>query len=407
MNRQEYIELICRILMGSSEPVERPLPDPVFNQVVGFAIETRPNLDAWRDMCYASLNGQAEPIIADVFAIIRAEARQGEVKPTFDLLSFEALLARPPKEWIFEKLLGVRDFAMMFGLPGSGKTFIGLDMIMAMITGRDFAGHFKNIRPAKVLYCTDEGVEGLPARFKAVAEQYGVKPDPGLLRICLTMPQLFLDVETGWQHFLNDVVGNFEPDFIFLDTLFNTMVGAKENVADDASVAIHNAKAIRDALKCGLGWFHHANKANEWPRGTSAWIGSMDLIIQTDAGVLSCFKAKDAPGFTSLAFEIVGTDDSAIIKWTGLKEQAESMGEVIFQFLRANPGQQYTAKELADIFDIASTSNIPRLLASPVARHLIKTTLRNLERPASKTNPMLYYCPDPHAGITFSSLNAQ
>ena len=51
---------------------------------------------------------------------------------------------------------------------GSGKTFVVIDLIGAMVSGEQFANRFSMMRPLNVGYCAGEGVSGLPARFKAM-----------------------------------------------------------------------------------------------------------------------------------------------------------------------------------------------------------------------------------------------
>jgi hypothetical protein len=328
MSRQDYINLIFRILGGSTEPFERPLPDP-WNTAVNHAFEADGDPYAWKELCLRSLNGQAESIIEEVFVLLNPEddkpgdARQGEVTKRYPpSLSFDDLLRLPPKEWLAKGLFGPCDFAIIFGRENRGKTFITCDLIMSLISGQPFAGLFEVTRPCRIYYCTDEGRGGIPARFAAAARRHGLQTiRPEQLRVNFTVPQLFdQKAETNWQNFIQGVIdelGSNVPDVLILDTLFNATVGARENVSDDAGIAIAAAKLIRDTLGCTVILIHHSDKGDNWPRGTSAWMGSMDVIIHVDTGKVSCFKAKDAPKFADLGFELTPEGDSVAIAWTG------------------------------------------------------------------------------------------
>lgn len=402
----EIAHLVNCILSGQNistvNMADWPAPWPRLAQI---AAECEGNPFEFQRLVEIEFNGSGgeyvKQVLADEEKPIAGPGETEKVFRTFDVFDF---VKRPDKEWLIDKFLGRNDFGMLFGPPGKGKTFVTLDMIFALITGQQFAGKFDIAKPVKVLYCTDEGVDGLKQRLLSLLQRYN--PAPGLFRVCIDMPQLFLDCETSWKKFIEEQA-DFDPDLVVLDTLFNAMVGARENVADDASVAIHNAKAVKTALGCSLLLDHHSNKAGEWPRGTSAWIGSMDLIAQIDNGTMACFKAKDGPQFEALGFELEAVGESVIPKWTGVSKSLTgpgALGEIAFEFLRANQGQHFTARELAQIFEVHQTS-LKRELDKYVGRGLIKAAPRNPNLQPSSVNPTLYTVLDPHAGVTFSNLS--
>lgn len=405
----DYAAEVYKILRGAILPDTTGWP-PDWVRIVKLADEAQLSFDDFYRMVLAEFNGTGQPYVDAVrrYSSTPADsARQGEMKRVFTLFTPEQIRTRPPKKWIVKNFLGEHDFAMIFGPSGRGKTFVTFDLILSLVSQSRFADYFDITRPAKVLYCTDEGIEGLPARLIAVEQKYGVQASASWLRFCLLVPQLFMDIETNTNQFITDVLAaatDFKPDFVVIDTLFNATVGAKENVADDASIAIHNAKTIRDTLDCGIILLHHSNKAGEWPRGTSAWIGSMDLIVQIDNNSFSCFKAKDAPSFTSLTFELESTGDSAIVNWAGIREPTELLGEAAYQYLLGQPNVKVSAKELADMFEVHQTS-LKRELDKYVKRGLVQSALKLPNSPGSKFNPTVYWVPDPRAGITFGGLN--
>lgn len=402
MTDLDFAHDVCLVLFGMDVAGLNlsTWPEP-WLKMLHLAQESKPDLAEFERRVLAEFNGTGQHFADTVLTQVRQEKAATKTFERYDLYDF---IKRPDKEWLLDKFLGVNDFGMLFGPPGKGKTFVTLDLIFSLITGQVFAGQFGVKRPLRVLYCTDEGIDGLKHRLLALMQRYN--PPRDSFAICLTMPQLFLDVETGWKHFVAENA-DFKPDLIILDTLFNAMVGAKENVADDASVAIHNAKAIKAAMHCAMLFLHHSNKGGDWPRGTSAWMGSMDLIAQIDNFTLSCFKAKDGPTFTSLGFELEAQGESVVVKWTGVKESVDgpgSLGEVAYQFLKTNAGQKYTARELGQIFDV-SQSSLKREIDKFVARGLVQAAPRNPNIQASSANPTVYWVADPHAGIKFGGLN--
>ena len=59
--------------------------------------------------------------------------------PTFERHSFQELVNRNDKEWLIDQVAGRGDVFMIYGQPGSGKTFIAIDMVFAAALGRQWA----------------------------------------------------------------------------------------------------------------------------------------------------------------------------------------------------------------------------------------------------------------------------
>jgi hypothetical protein len=157
MSRQDYINLIYRILRGSNEPVERPLPDP-WNTAINHAFEADGDPYTWKEMCERSLNGQADSIVAEVFAMLfepeiakPGDARQGEATDEtgkqfeyYKTTTLAELLDGPTTiDWIVESIIPPGGLVFMPGNSGVGKTWLILTLIIAIATGRPWLGKFK------------------------------------------------------------------------------------------------------------------------------------------------------------------------------------------------------------------------------------------------------------------------
>ena len=85
----------------------------------------------------------------DAFVESLSKPRTG---PVFTPLSLDELLAMPPKEWLIDQVIGAQDIAMVYGPPGSGKTFLVIDLVLAACTGSQWAMRFDVTRPLSVAY---------------------------------------------------------------------------------------------------------------------------------------------------------------------------------------------------------------------------------------------------------------
>src|SRR5699024_4965434 len=79
-------------------------------------------------------------------------------------------MTRP--DWLLRGTLERDTFAMMFGDPGSGKSFLAIDWACRVATGapwRDYA-----VKAGTVAYIAGEGQHGLVRRFRAWQHHHDV-----------------------------------------------------------------------------------------------------------------------------------------------------------------------------------------------------------------------------------------
>jgi hypothetical protein len=239
---------------------------------------------------------------------------------------------------------------MIFGEAGSGKTFVVIDLIFALVLGQPFAS-FEAARPLKVAYTAGEGIGGLRSRFAAGLNKYHVGPDIAGLTIYTDIPQLFdSQAATSVYTFVNDWTDRQAGalDLLVIDTLHSAAIGADENLAKDAGAILQAVKFAREALNCTVLLIHHANKSGGY-RGSSALHGAMDTMLLTkfdasnDDGLLECYKQKDAEFFRKRPFRLVSeaVSQSAFVEWgeyvSLTEERAETVRDAIIDLLASGP----------------------------------------------------------------------
>ena len=297
----------------------------------------------------------ASPTLSNLMALVQASTvaqPEPEPKPAqrFQPLSLCDLLSMPPKEWLIEQLIGAGDIGMIYGAPGSAKTFATVDLLFAACLGRQFAGRFDVARPLNVAYCAGEGVSGLPARFAAAAEHYGVDELPTFTFFAVT-PSLFCESQATlqaesiqqfiieWQERQAD--GQAQPlDILVIDTLHSATAGADENSAKDMGTVLSLCKLATKLLGCAVVLVHHSNKAGTGERGSSAMRGAMDTMIECRAVAgkfaMSCEKLKDGEKWKDQTFDLVAMGESVRVWWDepsdateGDKRKSETAREIL------------------------------------------------------------------------------
>ena len=302
-------------------------------------------------------------------------------------------LQRPSKVWLVDKVIGARDFCLLYGESGHGKTHVAIDLAFACATGRTFADTFAVSRQLTVAYATGEGVGGLADRLRGVAQRYGVDADTLPLYLYPDIPQLFESAVSpyGALHFLREwqaaAQANEVPaqlDILILDTLHNASSGADENSAQDAGIVQATMRRLRDELGCTIILLHHAGKNGTSERGSSAIRASADTVLRcTKLGslmasssnkyTLSCEKLKDGVAWPAQQWRL--DKDSAFtervfVRWDGVAESdTGDAGDTsrqerrILAFLDSHPDTHYTANELTQELKLSSVRSVQGTLA--------------------------------------------
>jgi hypothetical protein len=280
--------------------------------------------------------------------------------------SAKDLRSMPKKQWLINEILGVKDIIMIYSSPGCGKTFIALDLIAHAVTGKKWANKFNVVRPLNVAYCTGEGLQGIKERFDALWEKHSIDAD-NLTNFSFydDTPQIFdmnisVNSESFIKEWLEDVKNGTETplDIIFIDTLHNATLGAKENTTEDMGVAIRNCKLICKELGCAVVLVHHSTKDGTSERGSTTLRGAMDLMIEVKDNGIHCSKTKHGKGWAPVGFnliEISGTDSAAIewceyTKCTSIenKEQEKNWLDKVLKFFNINKGKFFTASQISN-----------------------------------------------------------
>lgn len=239
--------------------------------------------------------------------------------------SLKYMLDKPAKPWLIDNIIGPGETCMIYGGPGTGKTFAVIDMIFAACLGKKWAMQFDATRVLTVAYCAGEGLGGLPARLHAAAQRWGAA-DIENLYIYENVPQLFDSKSpTSMRRFItstlpqSNVERRYQIDILIIDTMHSATSGADENSAKDATVVLESAKLARTILNCAVILVHHANKGGTIERGSSALRADIDSVIEISKSgehrYMSCVKVKDAQSWDQRQFSLTAMADSVRVWW--------------------------------------------------------------------------------------------
>lgn len=221
-------------------------------------------------------------------------------------LSLADLINMPEPRWAVEGLFERDSLTMIAGPPASCKSFLALDWILCMATGKKWQS--RATTPARVLYVLGEGKASLLKRLSAWLEYHQIKSGTQQykrlienFRTTWDVPQLAVKVNVD-NMLVQLEAEDFKPEVIVIDTFARSFVGMDENSQQDMGLWVEQADRLRQ-MGFTVIIVHHTAKNTEFGlkyRGSSALMGALDsaFTMQPDRDtsncyVLECVKQKD------------------------------------------------------------------------------------------------------------------
>ncbi len=212
-----------------------------------------------------------------------------------------------PLDWQIEHLFERDTTLLIFGDPGSAKTFKALDISCCIATGVDF--HGRRVKQGPVVYICGEGINGIARRIQAWSIRNNTDLSDSPLFIS-TMPAALCEL-TEAVAVMNAIDEVAEiPAFVVIDTLARNF-GGDENSSTDMSAFIQCIDSLRATYDgCTICLVHHSGHAVKTrARGSSVLQGAIDTaysMTRHASGkiVVENRKMKDGPIPEPFAFEI-------------------------------------------------------------------------------------------------------
>ncbi|CAB4199253.1 AAA domain containing protein [uncultured Caudovirales phage] len=279
----------------------------LFNAAQATGLWTDPEvLNAFEDCTPTEDEIAADPTVAPA----PVKPVKGSRFPTIPAHQF--ILGKQPK-WIIKGILPQGELGVIFGESASGKSFLALDMLGAILQGIDWRGH-KVPTACNCVYIAAEGAYGAKNRIKAYAQHHGVELETLGLGVIAGAPN-FMEVED-----INDVMHSiraFGPvAVIVVDTYAQVTPGANENSGEDMGKAIGHCKSIHRATGAIVLLVHHAGKDST--KGARGWSGlraaadfEMEITRDGHDRMARLTKLKDGEDGAEMPFKltVVGLGD--------------------------------------------------------------------------------------------------
>lgn len=216
---------------------------------------------------------------------------------------------RAPR-WLLRGMFERPSLALVFGPPGCGKSFLGIEVACCVATGEAF--HGLEVDAGAVVYVAGEGHNGIRRRTSAWEIARG--HELAGVELFVTEAPVGLSVHEEADALLAAVGGvlpdGCAPRLVVVDTLARNFGPGDENATQDMGAFVAACDRIRIALDCTVLLIHHTGHANgDRARGARALEAATDTIFRMDkdeAGVirLENTRQKDGELLEPRAFEL-------------------------------------------------------------------------------------------------------
>lgn len=235
------------------------------------------------------------------------------------ILHGDAIEHLPPRQPLVAGWLNLDSLAVLFGRPGTGKSFVALDFGEHVATGSWWYGH--EVTPGDVLYVAAEGAAGMGPRQAAWRAHNRLYQPSERMHWLPRAVNLLDPVEA---QALAYVASDLNASFVVIDTLARSMPGGDENSSRDMGTVIAAADTIRTHTGACVLLVHHSGKdSTQGARGHSSLLGAVDTELEVKAGgdgivTLANTKQKDGPEQPPFRLVLVAAADSvAVARYTG------------------------------------------------------------------------------------------
>jgi hypothetical protein len=312
-------------------------------------------------------------------------------RPRFDLKSAAAmLLPVPPMRWLVDKLLIPGGRSIVFGKPGSKKTYLLMWLAVCLALGRDFLG--LKTEQTNVLFVDEESGElRMHYRLHELLLGAGAGPQTPLWHI---PPCGFLITDPEDRHELRRIILGEGIGFVVIDSLARVSSG-DENSKKDMQRVTDGQDELAAETGAHIALIHHTPKSenSDTPRGSGVFEASPDLLLGVKSAKGSPFvniwteKIRDAvtrqlaarcewfthpsdPNLNTFRMQAAEVRET---KEEGRKEAGLSPSEAyVVRFVREHP--ECTRQQIMDAADVCSSKSASNALYSLIGRGLVKRT---------------------------------
>ena len=216
----------------------------------------------------------------------------------------------PQQHWLVDGLWGRQAVGIIGGEPKCGKSFLALDLAVAVAAGVPCLRRFATEQPGPVLmFAAEDAGHIVRRRLQGIAAAAGA--DFHTLDIAvLDVPVLRLDHRNDRQR-LEQTVDHIRPRLVLLDPLVR-LHGVDENAVAEVAPILGFLRDLQRRFETAVLLVHHSRKSRakrpgQALRGSSelhAWGDSNLYLRRRDSQIVMTVEHRAAPGLNDIEIEL-------------------------------------------------------------------------------------------------------
>jgi hypothetical protein len=184
--------------------------------------------------------------------------------------------------WLIEHLWPDSAVGVIGGQPKSWKSWLGLELAVAVASGTPCLGRYACARPGPALvYLAEDALRDVRARIECLARSRRLSLEHLDLKV-IAEPVLRLDQEHDRRR-LQDTVAEVRPRLLVLDPLVR-LHALDENSSQEVSALLSYLRALQREHDVAIALVHHTSKRAHARHG-QALRGTGDIHAWTDVGL--------------------------------------------------------------------------------------------------------------------------
>jgi len=246
-------------------------------------------------------------------------------------------LAEAPEQrrWLVDQLWSEEAVGIIGGEPKCCKSFLALDLAVAVAAGTPCLRRFAVQRPGRVLlYPAEDALHVVRRRLEGICAAAGIALAELDVQV-ITAPSLRLDLEADRAR-LEQTVASLRPRLLILDP-FVRLHRIDENVSGEVAPLLAFLRELQRRHAVAIAVVHHARKgagairAGQALRGSSefhAW-GDSNLYLRRDADdrIALTVEHRAAVAIAAITLELVQRDDALALRPVQADHRNEPRGE--------------------------------------------------------------------------------
>ena len=202
------------------------------------------------------------------------------------------------QRWLIEGLWSAEGVGIVGGEPKCCKSFLALDMAVAIAAGVPCLRRFSTPDKGSVLlFAAEDSLSVVRQRLSGIAAAAGATLEQLPIHV-ITSPVVRLDVDLDRVR-LEETVRALQPTLLVLDP-FVRLHRVDENVSADVAPLLDFLRCLQRRYKLSVALVHHARKGANHLRGGQALRGSSELHAWGDSNL---YLRRDSADALSLSIE--------------------------------------------------------------------------------------------------------